>query len=238
MRLNELSSSKGAFTTKTRLGRGPGSGKGKTAGRGTKGQKSRSGVAIKGFEGGQMPIHRRLPKRGFKNIFGKSFAVVNLGRVQKAIDNKRLDAGKKVDIAALVASGLVNKIQDGVRLLAKGEINTKLDFEVTGASKSAVTAVEKLGGNVVLLSPIREKKEKSAKAENANEEKPAQAKIEVKKEASKEAGPEEKRPEDKKPEDTTSAEAATEEAASEDAKVESAESSESKVAEPDADKED
>jgi large subunit ribosomal protein L15 len=151
MKLNELSDNPGARKNPTRVGRGIGSGKGKTAGRGVKGQKSRSGVSIKGFEGGQMPIYRRMPKRGFTNIFRKEFAVVNLGRLQQAIDDKRIDAKKTVDTAALMAAGLVGRrVGDGVRLLANGELTTKVTVEVAGASKTAVAAVEKAGGKVVL----------------------------------------------------------------------------------------
>ncbi len=151
MKLNELSDNPGARKNATRVGRGIGSGKGKTAGRGVKGQKSRSGVSIKGFEGGQMPIYRRMPKRGFTNIFRKEFAVVNLGRLQQAIDDKRIDAKKTIDTAALMAAGLVGRrVGDGVRLLANGELTTKVTIDVAGASKSAVAAVEKAGGNVVL----------------------------------------------------------------------------------------
>lgn len=151
MKLNELSDNPGARKDRTRVGRGIGSGKGKTGGRGVKGQKSRSGVAIKGFEGGQMPIYRRLPKRGFKNPFRKTFAVVNLGRLQQAIDEKRIDPAKTVDIAALTAAGIVGRrVGDGVRLLAKGELKSKVTIEVTGASEAAVAAVQKAGGKVVL----------------------------------------------------------------------------------------
>ncbi|MCK4868559.1 MAG: 50S ribosomal protein L15 [Alphaproteobacteria bacterium] len=151
MKLNELSDNPGARKSATRVGRGIGSGKGKTAGRGVKGQKSRSGVSIKGFEGGQMPIYRRMPKRGFTNIFRKEFAVVNLGRLQQAIDDKRIDAKKTIDTAALMTAGLVGRrVGDGVRLLANGELTTKVTIDVAGASKSAVAAVEKAGGNVVL----------------------------------------------------------------------------------------
>jgi len=151
MKLNELSDNPGARKERIRVGRGIGSGKGKTAGRGVKGQKSRSGVSIKGFEGGQMPIYRRMPKRGFKNPFRKEFAVVNLGRLQQAIDDKRIDAKKSVDTAALMAAGLVGRrVGDGVRLLANGELKTKVTLEVAGASKAAVEAVEKAGGTVVL----------------------------------------------------------------------------------------
>ncbi len=150
MKLNELRDGEGARKGRTRVGRGIGSGKGKTGGRGVKGQKSRSGVAIKGFEGGQMPIYRRLPKRGFNNIFAKKFAEVNLGVLQKAIDAKRIDAKKPITIEVLQAGGVVGKVKDGVRLLAKGELKSKIDIEVTGASKAAVAAVEAAGGTIKL----------------------------------------------------------------------------------------
>jgi large subunit ribosomal protein L15 len=151
MLLNQLSDNQGSTKNRKRVGRGIGSGKGKTAGAGQKGQKSRSGVAIKGFEGGQMPIHRRLPKRGFTNIFRKEFAVANLGRVQAAIDAGKLDAKETLTIAKLQEAGVVGKVVDGVRLLAKGELKTKVSFEVSGASKGAIEAVEKAGGTVTLL---------------------------------------------------------------------------------------
>ncbi len=151
MRLNELSDNPGARRPKKRVGRGIGSGTGKTAGKGQKGQKSRSGVSLAGFEGGQMPLYRRLPKRGFNNIFSKRMEVVNLGRLQDAIDNKKLDAGKTIDIGALRAAGLVTKDRDGIKLLAKGELKTKVTIEVHSASKSSITAVEAAGGKVVLL---------------------------------------------------------------------------------------
>jgi large subunit ribosomal protein L15 len=151
MRLNELSDNPGARQKRKRIGRGIGSGKGKTSGRGHKGQKSRSGVAIKGFEGGQMPLHRRLPKRGFNNIFAKRYVVINLGRLQQAIDDGKLDAGQGIDAAALKAAGLVKNPRDGVRLLAKGELKAKVNVTVAGASKAALEAVEKAGGSVTLL---------------------------------------------------------------------------------------
>jgi len=151
MKLNELSDNPGANKARKRIGRGIGSGKGKTAGQGHKGQKARSGVAIKGFEGGQMPLHRRLPKRGFNNIFAKNFKVVNLGRLQGAIDAGRLDASKPVDAAALKDAGLVKSAPDGVRLLAKGELKAKINITVAGASKAAVEAVEKAGGSVTVV---------------------------------------------------------------------------------------
>ena len=158
MRLNELRDNPGAKKARMRVGRGLGSGKGRTAGRGHKGQKSRSGVAIKGFEGGQMPIHRRLPKRGFKNIFRKNYAVVNLGRLQQAVDAKKIDPKKPVTIEALVAAGVVGRVRDGVRLLAKGELKTKVNVEVTGASAAAIAAVEKAGGTVKVTISAEETK--------------------------------------------------------------------------------
>ena len=151
MKLNQLSDRPGARKDRQRIGRGIGSGTGKTCGRGHKGQKARSGVSIKGFEGGQMPLHRRLPKRGFKNIFRKNFAVVNLGRLQAVIDAGKLDPKKPVDLAALQAAGLINNPRDGVRLLAKGELKTKVDITVAGASKAAAAAVEKAGGGLRVL---------------------------------------------------------------------------------------
>jgi large subunit ribosomal protein L15 len=151
MKLNQLSDNPGATKDRKRIGRGIGSGKGKTAGQGHKGQKARSGVAIKGFEGGQMPLHRRLPKRGFTNIFAANFKVVNLGSLQGAIDAGRLDAGKPVDAAALKAAGLVKSAPDGIRLLAKGELKAKINITVAGASKAAVEAVEKAGGSVTVV---------------------------------------------------------------------------------------
>ena len=151
MRLNDLRDNPGATKQRKRVGRGIGSGTGKTAGRGHKGQKSRSGVAIKGFEGGQMPIHRRLPKRGFNSIFRKKYNAVNLDRIQKAIDAKRIDAGKPVTIDVLLSAGVIRRVKDGVRLLGNGELKSAISFEVTGASKGAITAVEKTGGSVKLV---------------------------------------------------------------------------------------
>lgn len=148
MKLNELRDNPGARRPKKRLGRGIGSGLGKTSGRGHKGAKARSGTAVKGFEGGQMPIYRRLPKRGFNNPFRPDYVEVNLGRLQKAIDDKRLDPDKPIDGAALVAAGVLRRVRDGVRLLAKGELKSKISITVAGASKSAVEAVQKLGGSV------------------------------------------------------------------------------------------
>ena len=150
MKLNELRDNQGARKSKIRVGRGIGSGKGKTGGRGQKGQKSREGVSIAGFEGGQMPLHMRLPKRGFNNIFAKDYAEVNLGAIQKLVDAKKLDAKAVIDHAALKAAGVARGGKDGVRLLAKGELTAKLNFAVAGASKGAIEAVEKAGGKVDL----------------------------------------------------------------------------------------
>ena len=154
MKLNELRDNPGAARGQKRIGRGPGSGKGKTGGRGIKGQKSRSGVAINGFEGGQMPIYRRLPKRGFSKPNRKEFAVINLGQLQRFIDAGSLAAGK-LDEDALVAAGVVRRKLDGVRLLAKGALTSALDLTLTGASKAAIEAVEKAGGSVTLTAPAR-----------------------------------------------------------------------------------
>jgi len=152
MKLNELHDNPGARKARTRVGRGIGSGKGKTGGRGVKGQTSRTGVSINGFEGGQMPLHRRIPKRGFTNHMRMDYVAVNLGDVQKAIDAKKLDAGAVIDAEALVKSGVLRRSRDGVRLLAKGDFAaTKLRFSVVGASAAAIAAVEKAGGTVELL---------------------------------------------------------------------------------------
>jgi large subunit ribosomal protein L15 len=151
MKLNDIRDNPGARKSRIRVGRGIGSGKGKTGGRGQKGQKSRSGVAIKGFEGGQMPLHMRLPKRGFNNPFAKDYAEVNLGQIQKLVDAKKLDAKAVIDHAALQAAGIARGGKDGVRLLGKGEFSTKLSFSVAGASKGAVAAVEKAGGSVDVI---------------------------------------------------------------------------------------
>lgn len=148
MKLHELRDNPGATSRKKRVGRGPGSGLGKTGGRGIKGQKSRSGVSIKAFEGGQMPLYRRLPKRGFSKPNRKEFAVINLGNLQKFIDAGKIDAGSEVTEELLVSSGLVRRRLDGVRLLGKGEITSAVRISVTGASKSAIEAVEKAGGSV------------------------------------------------------------------------------------------
>ncbi len=150
MKLNDIRDNDGARKGRMRVGRGIGSGKGKTAGRGQKGAKARSGVSVNGFEGGQMPLHMRIPKRGFNNIFAKDFAEVNLGLVQKAIDLGKLDAKATIDHAALKAAGLARGGKDGVRLLAKGEFSAKATFAVAGVSKGALAAVEKAGGSVEL----------------------------------------------------------------------------------------
>ena len=163
MKLHELSGRAGARKTRKRIGRGIGSGKGKTGGRGGKGQTARSGVRIKGFEGGQMPLHRRLPKRGFKNtMFANKLNEVNLGRIQAAIDAGLLDAAGKIDVAALVKAGLLRRAKDGVRLLGGGEIKAKVTLAVFGASKPAVAAVEKAGGTVEILAPKPDTGEQAA----------------------------------------------------------------------------
>lgn len=148
MKLNQLSDNSGARKTHTRVGRGSSSGLGKTSGRGGKGQTARAGVSIHGFEGGQTPLHRRLPKRGFNNLFGRDFAEVNLGRIQWALDNGKLKAGEKITGAALQAAGLVRAARDGVRVLAKGTLKSKVDIEVAGASVAAIQAVKAAGGSL------------------------------------------------------------------------------------------
>jgi large subunit ribosomal protein L15 len=154
MKLTDLRDNPGATKERVRVGRGIGSGSGKTAGRGVKGQKARSGVAVKGFEGGQMPLHRRLPKRGFWNPFARHLNEVNLSRLQQAIDAGKLDAGKPVTIETLVAAGVCRDAMDGVKILGVGELKGKLALEVFGASKSAVAAIEKAGGSVKILAPV------------------------------------------------------------------------------------
>ena len=156
MKLNELRDNPGATKARKRVGRGPGSGTGKMGGRGIKGQKSRSGVAIKGYEGGQMPLYQRLPKRGFTNIFRKNYVEVNIGRIQSAVDAGKLDSKKPVDAAVLVEAGVISKARDGVRILAKGELKAKVELHAAGASKSAIEAVEKAGGKIVLPAPASE----------------------------------------------------------------------------------
>ncbi len=159
MKLNELANKPGSTKPRKRIGRGIGSGTGKTGGRGVKGQKSRSGVAIKGFEGGQMPIHMRLPKRGFNNINAKNFVPVNIGRLQEAIGAKKIDAKKPITVDVLKAAGVVTRVKDGVRLLGTGELKAKVDIEVSGASAAAIAAVEKAGGTVTV--PAKVEKEAS-----------------------------------------------------------------------------
>ena len=159
MKLSDIADNAGARKKRMRVGRGIGSGKGKTSGRGGKGQTARSGVRIKGFEGGQMPMHRRLPKRGFNNIFALDFVEINLDRIQQAIDAKKLDAGSVINAEALVKSGALRRAKDGVRLLGRGEITAKVNIEVHGATKSALEAVEKAGGTVKLLAPAKDEGE-------------------------------------------------------------------------------
>jgi large subunit ribosomal protein L15 len=176
VKLNEIRDNPGAHYRFKRIGRGIGSGKGKTSGRGGKGQTARTGVALNGFEGGQTPLHRRLPKRGFTNIFRSEFHVINLGALQKAVDDGKLGANATVDGAALVAAGLLRRLRHGVRLLAKGELKATLTISVAGASKAAIAAVERVGGTVVLpaapTEPAAPKKGKKA----ARDAKKSQAK--------------------------------------------------------------
>lgn len=153
MKLNEIRDNDGARSNRKRVGRGMASGTGKTSGKGHKGQKSRSGVSLLGFEGGQMPLYRRLPKRGFNNPFSKDFAIINVGALQKAVEAGKVDAKSAVTSASLLEAGLVRRSKNGIRLLAKGEISTKLSIEVDGASKAAIAAVEAAGGNVTLPEP-------------------------------------------------------------------------------------
>ena len=171
MKLNDIRDNEGARKNRMRVGRGIGSGKGKTAGRGQKGQKSRSGVAVKGFEGGQMPLHMRLPKRGFNNPFGKDYAEVNIGHVQKLIDEKKLDASGVIDHEVLKAAGVARGGKDGVRLLGKGELTAKVQFKVAGASKGAVGAVEKAGGAVEVIDKGQPEDEKKTARREANKAK-------------------------------------------------------------------
>ncbi|WP_027583271.1 50S ribosomal protein L15 [Bradyrhizobium sp. Ai1a-2] len=162
MKLSEIADNPGSRKKRMRIGRGIGSGKGKTGGRGGKGQTARTGVRIKGFEGGQMPLHRRLPKRGFNNIFRLEFAEINLDRLQQAVDAKQLDTGVVVNAEALVKAGVLRRAKDGVRLLGRGELTAKLNIEVHGASKSAVAAVEKAGGTVKVLAPAKKEEGEAA----------------------------------------------------------------------------
>ena len=159
MKLSDIADNAGSRKKRMRVGRGIGSGKGKTSGRGGKGQTARSGVRIKGFEGGQMPLHRRLPKRGFNNVFRVEYSEVNLDRIQQAIDAKQLDTSAVINAEALVKAGVLRRAKAGVRLLGRGEIKAKVTVEVHGASKSAIAAVEKAGGSVKLLAPAKEEGE-------------------------------------------------------------------------------
>jgi large subunit ribosomal protein L15 len=157
MKLNQIADRPGARKNRLRIGRGIGSGMGKTGGRGGKGQTARTGVRIKGFEGGQMPLHRRLPKRGFRNTrFALKLNEINLGKVQAAIDAKLIDTGSPIDAAAMVKAGLMRRAKGGVKLLGEGELKSKVEFVVYGASKSAIAAVEKVGGTVKILAPPKE----------------------------------------------------------------------------------
>jgi large subunit ribosomal protein L15 len=183
MRLNEIKDKHGSKKERVRIGRGIGSGLGKTGGRGGKGQTARTGVAIGGFEGGQMPLHRRLPKRGFNKWRRKDFNVINVGALQQAIDDKRLDASKPVDVAALVAAGVLRRAKDGLRLLGDGEIKAKLALTVDHASATAKTAIEKAGGSITLiekkvLEADEAKRKKTAAKKNQAVKKPAESKDE------------------------------------------------------------
>ena len=162
MKLSDIADNAGSRKKRMRVGRGIGSGKGKTSGRGGKGQTARSGVRIKGFEGGQMPLHRRLPKRGFNNVFALKFVEINLDRLQQAIDAKQLDASATINAETLVKSRVLRRAKDGVRLLGRGEIKAKVNIEVHGASKSAVAAVEKAGGSVKILAPAKQEEGEAA----------------------------------------------------------------------------
>ena len=164
MKLSDLADNPGSSKKRMRVGRGIGSGKGKQAGRGGKGQTARSGVRIKGFEGGQMPLHRRLPKRGFTNIFRLDFAEINLDRLQDAINAKTLDASGTINAESLVKARVLRRAKDGIRLLGRGEITSKLTIEVHGASKSAIEAIEKAGGSVKILAPAKTEKSDDGKA--------------------------------------------------------------------------
>ena len=159
MKLSDIADNAGSRKKRMRVGRGIGSGKGKKSGRGGKGQTARSGVRIKGFEGGQMPMHRRLPKRGFNNVFRVEYAEINLDRLQEAIDAKAIDAGSAINAESLVKAGVLRRAKAGVRLLGRGELKAKINIEVHGASKSAIEAVEKAGGSVKILAPAKEEGE-------------------------------------------------------------------------------
>lgn len=176
MKLNELRDNDGAHVGRIRRGRGMGSGKGKTSGKGHKGQRSRSGVSLRGFEGGQMPLYRRLPKRGFTNVFRSRYAVVNLSTLQKSIDSKVLDAGKPITEEVLCNAGLMRKSFDGVRILGEGELTAKVTVEVSGASKSAIAAIEKAGGSITLTAPVKDKEAKRLRRQSKSKKnKSAQA---------------------------------------------------------------
>ena len=179
MRLNEISDNAGASKNRKRVGRGIGSGKGKTAGRGHKGQKSRSGVSLLGFEGGQMPLYRRLPKRGFKNPFSKDFSVINLGKLQVAIDTGKIDSKKDINYKVLQQAGIVSKSKDGLKLLCKGALKEKVTIEVSGASKTAIAAVEKVGGKVIITdkTEVSKEEEKPIKAIKAKADATADANL-------------------------------------------------------------
>jgi large subunit ribosomal protein L15 len=190
MRLNELRDNQGARKTRVRVGRGTSSGKGKTGGRGVKGQKSRSGVSIKGFEGGQMPLHMRLPKRGFNVPNPKKLNAVNLGRLQQALDAGKLNASDAVNTANLKSAGVIRRELDGVRIIGNGELKTKLDFEVFGVSASAREAIEKLGGKIIVLAPAPSEGDDEAKAEKKAKKKAAKkAEADVEETASEEEAP-------------------------------------------------
>lgn len=181
MKLNELRDNSGARKERKRVGRGIASGTGKTSGSGQKGQRSRSGVSLVGFEGGQMPLYRRLPKRGFHNLFSREVSVINLGDLQKAVDDKKLDGKKAITEAMLIEAGMVRSAKDGVKLLAKGDVTAKLTVEVSLASKSAIAAIEKAGGSVVLPTPKEKPQGKGHKHEREKAAKLAAAEAKAKK---------------------------------------------------------
>jgi len=173
MRLNEIRDNEGAHKSRKRVGRGIGSGTGKTSAKGQKGQKSRSGVSLLGFEGGQMPLYRRLPKRGFNNPFAKDFAELTTGKLQKAVDSGKLDAGNSIDGAALLAAGVVRKSKDGVRLINRGELTAKLKLDVAHASKGAIEVVEKAGGSVTIAEKVERQVGKGRKRDRLSAERKA-----------------------------------------------------------------
>ena len=173
MKINEIQDNAGSSRSHKRVGRGIGSGTGKTSGRGQKGQKSRSGVSLLGFEGGQMPLYRRLPKRGFNNPFSKQYAEVNVGELQRAVDAGKIDAKQSITDKVLVDSGLARKTRDGVRLLGKGELKSKLEIKVASASKGGISAVEKVGGSVILPDPIEKPEGKGKRRDKLSTERKA-----------------------------------------------------------------